>query len=658
MIVSFSFHFKTLNDFPQYRHCWAQSDRYALALGFINNGGDFFHPETFIYNKQFPDDFRKIRDNTITSVDFPIHDYVVSLIMRIFNTTEPWCFRLYILLYSLIGLYFLYKLVSLFTDSLFKAVAVLLFAISSPVFLYYQNGFLPTIPSLANCFIALYFLFRYYKDHHRRDYIFAILFITLSVLARLPFAILLVAVASTEAFYFIKNKRTDSFKWLVFIISVSLIGGYYLYNNHLRELYGSLFLNFILPAISFAELADYFLTSIDRWSFVYFSPIHYLLFLVAGIYVVVNLIFKRNELTALSKKFVLLTGVLFFGCVLYYLLMTFQYLSHDYYFLDTFYLPIICLFMFFVLQVPSSRSKVFNSVMKYASVLIFIPAFVYSYGSLRSDQNTFLKEKTTAENFSHADSFLDSLKIPVSAKILVMGADGPNNPFLLMKRKGYTVIFPYYDRIEEALKWPFDYVVLENSKLINTIYLAYPDIYKKLSKLATNGKITVFIKSSKNGRVDFDDFFNLRTKEIKLRESLRLDKISEGFSGIEMGINDLTGIKTGLVKPEMDYGLAFKPGNLSFMNEGPSVLKIKSNFGSNVALNECLICVSIESKGTTILFLANDLKNSIPAGTWSKHEIVFSLPKMDDEEFILSAFIWNKGKNTLYYEDFEVFIYQ
>ena len=239
-----------------------------------------------------------------------------------------------------------------------------------------------------------------------------------------------------------------------------------------------------------------------------------------------------------------------------------------------------------------------------------------------------------------------------------MGADGPNNPFLFMKRKGYTVIFTYYDRIKEALNWPFDYVVLENSKLINTISSAYPDIYKSLSKLATNGKITVFVKNSKNDRVDFDDFFGLGTKRIRLRKQLRFDSIPEGFFGIEMGFNDLTGKKTGLVKSEIEYGLTFKSGNLSFMNEGPSVLKIKSNFGSNVPLNECLLCVSIESKGNTLLFLANDLKNSVPTGTWNNHEIVFSLPKMVDEEFMLSAFIWNKGKNTLYYDNFEIFLYQ
>ena len=52
------FHWGKLKEFPKYTHAWAQADRYALAQGFVNNGLDFFHPETFVYNKQFPNNFK------------------------------------------------------------------------------------------------------------------------------------------------------------------------------------------------------------------------------------------------------------------------------------------------------------------------------------------------------------------------------------------------------------------------------------------------------------------------------------------------------------------------------------------------------------------------------------------------------------------------
>ena len=33
-----------LNEFPSHVHAWAQADRYALSLGFLENGFDLLHP--------------------------------------------------------------------------------------------------------------------------------------------------------------------------------------------------------------------------------------------------------------------------------------------------------------------------------------------------------------------------------------------------------------------------------------------------------------------------------------------------------------------------------------------------------------------------------------------------------------------------------------
>ena len=98
--------FKYLNEFPAFIHAWAQDDRYALAIGFLDNGFDLFHPETMIYNKQFPGDWQVAYDTTITAVDFPIHEYIVALLMKLFGTTSPWVFRLWTMISSFIGLFF------------------------------------------------------------------------------------------------------------------------------------------------------------------------------------------------------------------------------------------------------------------------------------------------------------------------------------------------------------------------------------------------------------------------------------------------------------------------------------------------------------------------------------------------------------------------
>ena len=53
LIVGFYFQHSYFNEFPSFTHAWAQSDRFALALGFENNGFNFFKPETFVFNHQF-----------------------------------------------------------------------------------------------------------------------------------------------------------------------------------------------------------------------------------------------------------------------------------------------------------------------------------------------------------------------------------------------------------------------------------------------------------------------------------------------------------------------------------------------------------------------------------------------------------------------------
>jgi len=43
---------------------------------------------------------------------------------------------------------------------------------------------------------------------------------------------------------------------------------------------------------------------------------------------------------------------------------------------------------------------------------------------------------------------------------------------------------------------------------------------------------------------------------------------------------------------------------------------------------------------------------------WSSKELIFNIPKIDEQQSVLSVVIWNRGKNTLYYDDFEIEVFQ
>ena len=149
VFVGLMIQYPYMNEFPSFIHAWSQADRYSIAIGFINNDFDLFHPETLIYNKQFPHRWDYAFDNTITSVDFPILEYLVAIIMKITGVTSPWIFRTCTLLVALLGMFFLYKLSFLITKDWVKSMFVTMIAMTSPVYAYYFNGFIPGIPALT-----------------------------------------------------------------------------------------------------------------------------------------------------------------------------------------------------------------------------------------------------------------------------------------------------------------------------------------------------------------------------------------------------------------------------------------------------------------------------------------------------------------------------
>lgn len=656
-VASFLFQFKTLNQFPQYIHSWAQCDRYALALGFIDNGGDFFHPQTYVMNNQFPGEFMVPRQTTITSVDFPIHDYVVSFVMRIAGSTEPWCFRLYILLYSIVGLYFLYKLTALFTPCLTRSLFVVLFALSSPVFLYYQAGFLPTIPSLANAMIGLYFFVYFLKTQQRKFFFLCLLFVTLAALARLPFAILLVAIGCFEAFYVLKNKRFEGYKFLGFVLSIGCIISYYMYNGYLRKQYGSLFLNYIIPASSVSDFMEFTKTAVKKWSFQYFNILSYALFVIAALGGLYNTLRNRKNLTALEKQFLFLICILFCGCGLYYVLMCYQFMNHDYYFLDTFYLPLVALFLFFVVKWPQlsiPEPKLFAAL----SLLVFIRVFLFSGEKLQERIDLFdAGESSTADNYEDADRLLDSLNIPKDAKLLVFGNEGSNNAFILLKRKGFVIIEPDSAKIATALQWPYDFIVADDEAMISKVYAHDPFIISKIRRISGNGQISVYRKEKAFQKdITETSFFKLDKKVARFHDEEPLEISGVGLEDLMPHVATDDRMISSL-DSTIEYGFTFHIKNKAISTGSKRLLKVSCHLEGHKALKNLLMCTSIDANGKNLYFEAKNIGTRILKEGWQECTFLYVLPVVPKGESELKVFIWNQGKNNLTYDDFEVTIY-
>jgi hypothetical protein len=649
-----------INEFPSHIHAWAQSDRYALAIGFLKNKFDFFHPQTYILNHQFPGGFIVPSENSITAVDFPIHDYIPALLMKLFHTTSPWCFRLYILLYSFIGLFFLYKLANLLGTRIYKSILLIVLAITSPVFAYYQAGFLPTIPSLANGLIGLYFYMLYLKNNTINAFYCSVLFLTLAALSRPPFLILLIAIICCEFIYALKEKSFKLKKNIAFSISIISIIGYFLYNNYLRNKYGSMFLNHILPPSNLNELIEILQIVKQNWFYQYFSKIHYIIFIGLLFISIYQLTLKKIRLTDIQKQAFIIFFIILIGCLMYSFLMLKQFREHDYYFLDTFYIPFILLFAFMLSIVLPFKIKYLNGI---TNLFILLIMFFLIANAIKTQENRRLSANwditgQTIRNFKDSKEFLDSLKIRRNTKILDMCSVAPNIPFILMDRIGYTILTTSAENIKRSLTWKYDYIVIQNEFFLSEIYSNYPDIINKIEKLGDNGKISVYKLQNGKKKKMLVDFLGLKDKLPVLSNKMTFDSIAgKEWQNIKStNLVSYSGTYSGIVTKEDEFGITFKIKNIKELKYRSMLLYINAFFLENLKpLKDCYIVASISAGNDNVYYKSYDLANLIKLGNaWKRLDLTFQLPQIDKDDFEVGIYIWNRGHNLLYYDDFEI----
>lgn len=658
ILTGLIYNYKYLNSFPSSIHAWAQADRYAIALGFIDNNFDFFKPQTYIYNHQFPNTWEIATKHTITAVDFPAHDFIPALLMKLTGNTSPFLFRIYILLYSFIGLFFLFKLSYSITKNQIKSAFILLFASTSPVFVYYQGGFLPSIPSLANAIIGIYFYQKHLQNDKRKNFTFAILFLTIAALARTTFTIPLIAVFCLEFIRLVKKTTSFFPKIIPVLISILLIIAYKIYNGYLSNKYGSNFLSYLLPAESFTEAIQILKHVVKNWLLQYFSLLHYLVLLM----VVLSLFIRKRVGEALksAKYLKLFIGTYFFGCFLFAFAMLKQFHDHDYYFIDTFYLPLVLLFAVLLssLKLPTTRKhqKLLVITLGLIGVVLLIQP-VYSQQKRRST-NSWDRTKNTISNFNDSSRLLDSLDITKSSKVLVIDAVTPNIPFILLQRKGYAVMNCNAKNIKNSLTWDFDCIVFQKEYFIPNVYNHYPDILKKVQKIAENRKIIVAKLSADIKNQSLYDFLGLKEENIVHRNYLHSDDNEQSslWKNLQKTENKYDSISYYL-SPSNEFGVTFKTSNLDELKSKSRTLIFSSEMYKDSTAN-CELVISINEDGQRSYYQSFNINNLIKkTNKWEDVSLLFQLPKVLANNYEFAIYIWNPNRAELRFKNFGFKLY-
>ncbi|MDO7853699.1 hypothetical protein [Hymenobacter convexus] len=481
--------------YPSFNHAWAQADWLAIALQFRARGYDFFHPATF----------NLLTTDGVTGAGFPLPAYVAALLMGLVGRDAPALMRGVTLAASLGGLLALFGLVRRASGSAWKGVAAALFAFFSPIYLFYQANFLPSVPAFAAVLVGYYCFFRALEPVSpgpaRRWLAAAVAWLALAAAMRTPFALPLLC--TLGHLVVLRSKRTGAeLGWRAVValygVAFLFLAASFLYNEHLSRVYhGSMFLARPRAFTSWAEFVSVTQTMREYWLWNILSKPQWLLMLLLGGAVVVQQGRRLWRSEWLGHWLALAAGA-----VAYYGLMGPLFAIHDYYLLDSFFLPLVlgfagCLAAW---RAPAARVARLATA---AVVLLLSGATVWKAQAEQCRRTTpppTDKSVLTRDNFLPSAHWLDSLGVPRTARLLVLDAYSYNLPLLLAQRRGWTMLQNRNspenltpENLARALRTlPADYVVTQNATFEQEVVRVYSAIRQRLELVADNGHLSLW----------------------------------------------------------------------------------------------------------------------------------------------------------------------
>lgn len=650
------FHAKHLNEFPAYTHTWAQNDRLALANGFVRNDLNFFKPQNYILNHQFPRNWSDPSYSTVTAVEFPIHEYIPAVFMKLFGTTEPWVFHTYILLYSIAGLFFLFLLAEKICASRTKAALVVLFAMTSPIYTFYQGGFLPTIPSISNTIIALYCYALYFENQHKKWFRWALFFFTFAALARFTFVIPYLALLGFELIRIFRKKAKFWPNILGVLLSFGAIFAAQFYNQSLRAKYGSDFLSELLPADNMEEMKAILQQMWDNLVMAYFSIKHYFLLFLLGVLMLIALLIRQKTLSKYTSWWIICLFWII-GVCLFWFAMTKQFFAHDYYFLDTFFLPVVLFVALSLALLPEPQWR-FGKLILALLVLNFGIVSFQETVAFQKQRRVYTSGDWftgTGIHFEGSDEFLTRAGVSREDTILVIHAYGPNIPFIKMNRIGLAVVGHSPDDINRGLDWKWNYVVFQKPYFIKDVYSIYPEILEKVEPVATNENLILCKRKSDTIPQDLMEFMGIKNAYRTIRTDFQT---KAGLQQVEMKPDpENPENKLGLINEQEVYGFSHDFTKEVGPDTKPRVLKVTGKF---LRENDNPISIIVAySQGYELSYYESiDLTSLAKSNEWVEKEFIIFLPPRQSVEDKLSFYIHNPNQNRVWLDDFKFEFYK
>lgn len=490
VLLSVWFFYGKMQLFPYHFHAWTQSDRLALAYGYTENNMALLLPATANLRPTYPPEVPLNHLNGITKADLPLPEFIVAGAMLLFNTQSPVVFRFVILLFGLAGLLFFEASIRQYGSNRYMSVFVMLSLMCAPVLTFYLNGFIPAIPALSLSLAALFCYGLFLLHNQSKYYTLSLLLFALAVMIRPTFLMPMIAMVIVQGWTDIQSFKKNGRHFIPVFAAILLLAVFYTYTTWIDRTFGSLFISALMPAESFDEFVKLMSESWQNWKFAYLSPAHYylLLFAVFGL-----LLQKKGSQNELKKKLLRIALLSLLAALAYIVAMARQFPNHDYYFIESFLLP-----LGLITSIGLSQFEPKNRIKKiaFSAVAAIMVVYMASHSKqIMAERYTIHSWNAPAKSyqiFEGSDNWLDAQHIDRNARILVLDAQTTNIPLLLMQRKGYTVLDTKQENILESLNWEFNYIGIPNSSLFVDIFRNEPSLRQRLIPVANNGRIGLF----------------------------------------------------------------------------------------------------------------------------------------------------------------------
>lgn len=630
----------TLSTYPAYIHAWTQSDRIALAMNFQENGFDLFHPATYSL----------LTKEGITQVDFPIHDYLVAIISQFFDLEIVSTFRVYTMIYSLIGLFFFFKLCLLWLKSPIRSIFATIFLFTIPFYVYYQNGFLPSATAFSNFLIACFFILKAQQNEKRKYFIIAVVFLTLAALSRSPFFVFLFALLIQQLWLLVFQNKKNLFNLLGTAIGIVVFAAYYSYNQFLGKEYGSMFLSEFLYFQNFQDFKQTLAIAADRWGNELLSPFHAIVLLgllIAGIYQYFrNGVSKSNTVSMLAYFLISSIGVL-----LFFIAFGKQFADHDYYYLDTF-LPLLSLLVP-LLMVRIKISKEWYTTVATVSGIFFFYFFTYAKSIQEKRYTPPFDDRIeyAYTTYLNAKEDLKNWGVEKGDTLYVLEAHSTNMPFTVWQNKGFTNLNSSPKIIDKELERDFTYAVLVDSFFVKGAFNDYPGLISKLKRVNGNGELSLYQKSKSGLAADF--FENLIYHGYSNFDDQ--DNIADSVTiwTPEEVLTDSMG-KSLKIQNINEYTFTVKNKLSNIVPNRPIKVHLLADYFQTDTAKMNLVC-SINNFYKSIYTISQFEKTN----EWMHHQFNFKIPPSyfkEGDELIL--YFWNPDKDELFVDNVNLLIYQ